>query len=289
MIRRRVPRARALLAITGALTLSTTLAAAPLAYAETPSTTVVATGLDNPRQLSFGPGQRLYVAEAGRGGDGECTTGAEGTVCFGLSGAITEINGTTQTRVLSGLPSVANQDGSGAQGPADVDVRGANVAILFGLGLTTEQRTGLGADAADLGTIQTGRLRTGDLSTAADLAAWESRREPGRPGGALQPDRPAGPGLQQLGGGGRRGQCAAGGRQAGEQHHCGLPARRIGAGPGRARWDHHGTAVGSDRRREGTGRCLLRLGAAPASRSPRERRGSGRSFPARSRLCTPPA
>lgn len=170
---------KALLASTAALALTiTTLTTAPAAYAEPRPTTVIATGLDNPRQLSIGPGDRIYVAEAGRGGDGACTTGAEGTVCFGHSGAITEINGKRQSRVLTGLPSVANQDGSGAQGPADVDVRGANVAILFGLGLTSEQRTGLGPDAATLGTIQTGRLRTAELTTAADLAAWERDQNP---------------------------------------------------------------------------------------------------------------
>ena len=33
---------------------------------------VVMTGLDNPRDLAFGPEGALYVAEAGRGGDGPC-------------------------------------------------------------------------------------------------------------------------------------------------------------------------------------------------------------------------
>ena len=33
---------------------------------------VVASNLDNPRQLTFSPNGALYVAEAGRGGDGPC-------------------------------------------------------------------------------------------------------------------------------------------------------------------------------------------------------------------------
>jgi hypothetical protein len=39
---------------------------------------VIATGLDNPRGLDFGPDGALYVAEAGRGGDGPCIAGPEG-------------------------------------------------------------------------------------------------------------------------------------------------------------------------------------------------------------------
>jgi hypothetical protein len=43
---------------------------------------VVATGLNNPRHLSFSQGA-LYVAEAGTGGKGPCATGEEGVVCVG--------------------------------------------------------------------------------------------------------------------------------------------------------------------------------------------------------------
>ena len=53
---------------------------------------VIASGLDNPRQLSFGSKGHLYVAEAGRGGSGPCVGGPEGgPVCFGKSGAITRV------------------------------------------------------------------------------------------------------------------------------------------------------------------------------------------------------
>ena len=48
--------------------------------------------LDNPRGLNFGPLGRLYIAEAGRGGDGECGPGPEGTRCYGATGAITRWN-----------------------------------------------------------------------------------------------------------------------------------------------------------------------------------------------------
>ena len=49
---------------------------------------VVATGLDNPRQLTFSPSGALYVAEAGVGGAAPCATGPEGKVCFGATGAV---------------------------------------------------------------------------------------------------------------------------------------------------------------------------------------------------------
>jgi glucose/arabinose dehydrogenase len=41
-----------------------------------PSVTVVMSGLDNPRGLTFGPQGALYVAEAGRGGAGLDTRSA---------------------------------------------------------------------------------------------------------------------------------------------------------------------------------------------------------------------
>src|SRR6188472_983268 len=93
------------------------LSAAPAAEAhhgQQQGVKVVATGLDNPRGLAFGPGG-LYVAEAGRGGSAPCQTGPEGdTMCFGTSGAVTRIGGRHggKTRIVEGLPSLARTDGS---------------------------------------------------------------------------------------------------------------------------------------------------------------------------------
>ena len=84
------------------------------AHAEAPQdrgTTVLASGLNNPRMISVGSDGALYVAEAGVGGSGPCITGAEGEACYGRTGAVTKIAGGKQTRVLSGLPSLAGPGG----------------------------------------------------------------------------------------------------------------------------------------------------------------------------------
>ncbi len=96
---------------------------------------VVASGLDNPRQLSF-TGNTLYVAEAGTGGRGPCIEGPEGDACLGTTGAVTRVRMGVQSRVLTGLPSMAAPDGSGAIGPADVFVVGptGRYAVTVGLG-----------------------------------------------------------------------------------------------------------------------------------------------------------
>ena len=92
---------------------------------------VVATGLDNPRQLSWGAEDTLLVAEAGSGGD-TCVTlplppdapleeQAE-TLCGGLTGGITTIDDDgTVNRVIDGLFSIAGADGSFAVGSNGVD------------------------------------------------------------------------------------------------------------------------------------------------------------------------
>ena len=97
---------------------------------------VVASGLDNPRGLELAHG-KLWVTEAGRGGAGPCVPGPEGTpVCFGLSGALTKVDpwGGWRHRVLSGLPSLANPDGSSATGPSDVSVGRKGMWMTIGLG-----------------------------------------------------------------------------------------------------------------------------------------------------------
>ena len=153
-----------------------TAQAAPAASGE-----VVARGLDNPRQLTIGAGGAVYVAEAGRGGDSKfCIPNpedADNPSCLGATGAVTKIQRGTQTRVLSGLPSIAGPSGGGAQGPADVAVTGNHIAVLFGLGGTPASRADLGPDGALLGTVAAGKVG-GPLSVVADPLAYEAEHNP---------------------------------------------------------------------------------------------------------------
>jgi hypothetical protein len=94
-----------------ALCLSALLAAcATVAVAQ--QLTPLATGLNNPRGLAFGPNGSLYVAEAGLGaGDGQGGFG----VGVGFTGAITEIRQVssarpTSRRVVTGLASVGDTE-----------------------------------------------------------------------------------------------------------------------------------------------------------------------------------
>ncbi|MCW2736008.1 ScyD/ScyE family protein [Nocardioides sp.] len=127
---------------------------------------VVATGLDNPRQLSF-DGHDLYVAEAGTGGDLACRTGPEGgEVCMGESGSVTKIDWWGQRRVLTGLPSMAAPNGTRALGPADIAVDDGRYALLMALGADPALRDEAGVPefAQQFGTLLGGTLRGRDHS-----------------------------------------------------------------------------------------------------------------------------
>lgn len=132
---------------------------------------VIATGLNNPRHLSVGPGGALYVAESGTGGDGPCITSSEGAlVCYGPTGSISELtrgrHGWSQRRTVSGLPSLAPPAdvpggpgeapvaaGSNAVGPADVLVHAGRYVAAIGLGAPPAVRArGAATDPDGVGT-----------------------------------------------------------------------------------------------------------------------------------------
>ncbi|WP_426244007.1 ScyD/ScyE family protein [Nocardioides sp. LHG3406-4] len=204
------PRRRAAVVLATALTVVSTLLLAPApAIAggshghgshgpDGPPWTVVASGLDNPRQISidesysqhygrrhggdhgrghgYGHKPVLYVAEAGRGGDGACVEGPEGPACFGLSGAVTRVRHGHQARVVSGLPSLAAADGSQAIGPADVAVHGSWYAVTVGLGNDPAVRLDI-PGGERLGTLLAGRFGGGQIEVA-DLAQSEADEDP---------------------------------------------------------------------------------------------------------------
>jgi len=128
---------------------------------------VIASGLDNPRRLTFGSDGALYVAEAGRGGSGPFIQGPELGVSlgFGLTGAVTRVQGGSQERVVSGLPSLAlTPPGTvppqtvgaylAAVGPHDVGFdQNQNAYVLQGYASTANQKQILGAAGVDVGRL----------------------------------------------------------------------------------------------------------------------------------------
>src|SRR5687767_499091 len=103
-------------------------------------------GLRSPRHLAFAQSGDLYVAEAGRGGDGPCFIGGEGPACFGATGAVTRIGAEgDQSRIVDGLASYANDpnengttddDGDSGIGPHGIAVRGSNSIFITNGGPT---------------------------------------------------------------------------------------------------------------------------------------------------------
>ncbi len=93
---------------------------------------VIASGLDNPRGLAFGPEGALYVVEAGRGGTGLCTPFElfGGILCYGPTGAVTRVWRGSQTRIVTGLSSFAHPDGGFAFGPHDISFHGRGGAYV---------------------------------------------------------------------------------------------------------------------------------------------------------------
>jgi hypothetical protein len=135
---------------------------------------VVASGLDNPRGLAWSARGSLLVAEAGRGGSGSCAPGVftPEPMCFGASGAVTEIRHGTQRRLAVGLPSVAPPAGGPAFGPSDVYVDGGRMYVsVGGPGFPGWRGNELSEPlAAELGTVQ--QIKHGWRRTVADIAAF---------------------------------------------------------------------------------------------------------------------
>jgi hypothetical protein len=117
-----------------------TLLAAQEACITSDNVTPVATQLNNPRGLKFGPDGYLYVAEGGVGGttmDAVCDPlqpGPPGPYAGGFNSQILRISPSGQvTSVVSGLPSTQNQPGF-VSGVADVAFLGNTLYGLIGGG-----------------------------------------------------------------------------------------------------------------------------------------------------------
>ncbi len=176
---------RTLLTLTATVALAAAAAAPAQAHGghghPAPAPTKVASGLDNPRQLIVNGHGDLYVAEAGRGGTSVCIPGPEGDdICLGSSGAVTRVTRKgTQSRVVTGLPSLAAPDGSAAIGPSDVEwLGGRKLAVLIGLGADPAARDEMPAEGARLATLQLAKVGSTHTRTIADLGAYEAKANP---------------------------------------------------------------------------------------------------------------
>ena len=113
--------------------------------------TVVMSGLDNPRGLTFewlgdgdngrgddhgedNDGWALFVAEAGTGGPNPCAMVRGALQCAGATGAVSRYYRGRQRRLVRGLPSYAPSSGIGATGPHDVSYAWGSGYVTIGLG-----------------------------------------------------------------------------------------------------------------------------------------------------------
>ena len=144
--------------------------------------TVVASGLNNPHGLTFGSDGSLYIAEAGAGGPGASIKSGDGSlVSYGATGSVTKLLGGTQTRILTGLPSLGDQTtkpapGAGATGLQDLAFgKDGSLYGVIGLGASTSLQAGAGPDFATLVKLDPA---TNSVQKIADLGAYETQHNP---------------------------------------------------------------------------------------------------------------
>lgn len=154
--------------------------------AQAATLSVIADGLDNPRNIGFAPDGSLYVTESGRGGegkDGRCIASPSAQyipLCAGDTGSIIKItpDGKKET-VLSNLTSLAlTPSGEQAGGPADIkfDSQG-NAYFLSGYaGDPTKRDTVL--KSPSLAQLYKLDLNTKSLTSLADFGRYEADNNP---------------------------------------------------------------------------------------------------------------
>ena len=143
-----------------------------------PTPFTVATGLEGPRGLRFGPDGYLYVAEAGTGGTtstaGQCVQvpgppGGPGPDTGGLTARISKISPSGKvTTVASGFPSVTIGPGgvNGTIGVADVVFLDGNLYALVGGGGCSHGNLKNSSGIAKVD------LKSGSWQLIADIGAW---------------------------------------------------------------------------------------------------------------------
>lgn len=142
---------------------------------------VIASGLDNPRGLTFGPDGALYVVETGRGGSSTLCLpmpDGPGTRCYGPSGAVTRITGVgVHQRVVTGLPSLAPASGETATGANDIAFGLGRAWITIGLAADPALRAPFTAAGIRFGSLVR-VLPTGEWDYVVDISAHEAATNP---------------------------------------------------------------------------------------------------------------
>jgi hypothetical protein len=145
--------------------------------------TVVMTGLNSPRGLSWGPEGGLYVAEAGTSAiNGACIPFLEGptlnTKCYSGTGSVSRLWKGSQTRVATGLASTFIVQSGFASGPQDISFSGrGNAIVALGWGGDPALRPSLGAAANAAGSLI--QLQpSGTWRIVADISAFEGATNP---------------------------------------------------------------------------------------------------------------
>jgi hypothetical protein len=153
---------------------------------------VVASHLDNPRGLAFGPDDVLYIAEAGHGGPLCIGQGPDGSPsCAGLTGGVSRLDNGVLTRVVDHIISLASPAGIAAEGMAAVSTWGSHTYAQIGANtagippqapasnpIVAGARAQLGRTIAITATGWRSLASTGDINFA-----WTATHK------ALQPDQ----------------------------------------------------------------------------------------------------
>ncbi|MFN7899649.1 MAG: ScyD/ScyE family protein [Synechococcaceae cyanobacterium] len=151
---------------------------------------LLASGLANPRGLLVQE-HRVLVSEAGSGaaagsGGGTCIVGGAGSsLCAGPTGAIGAWDRLTNSysRLVAGLPSLAQSDGSEGTGIADFTWHDSiGLVGVFGLGGDPRQPA-VSLLSPLFGQVVSIDLATGQLTPRSNLAAYEKTLNPDGPTG----------------------------------------------------------------------------------------------------------